>query len=129
MSVTCESLDNGYIFAYRLTDPLTVDELTPRLLETKAIRDSADHKIHTLVNLKQICKVPSGIIRMRISPDLTHRTSGYMVIVGANPLVESFVMTIAALARFKKISFFGNEADGSAYLRNKINEDLLNNSV
>jgi len=112
--------EGGHVFLFVLTDPWTLEELNLKLSQDAEIRDSAKHTIHAIVDLSGIKEIPIGLMSTHKSPDLTHPTRGYVVVVGATPLLASLSQTIFRVAGFRQYVFKADLEAGLEFLRETI---------
>jgi hypothetical protein len=125
MPITTQYLENDHIICYCLSDPFTVQEILPLLVEENRYRDEKPYKIHILVDLSGLRTIPDGYLALRNSPCMTHPNGGYIAFVGAARLVRAICEIICNLAHYKRIRFFKNEADARLFLYELIKDEEL----
>ncbi len=123
MPITLNLVDDGWILHYIDSDPWTAGELLDLNVVTEKYYRDTTHKIHTLTDASKLRTVPSGILRARNVPNLSHPNSGEIAIVGAAILVEKISSAMFRIAHFTRVKFFGTEPEAWAYLRDIISRE------
>jgi hypothetical protein len=114
----------GRVVCFTYTDPLTVSEITDSYAANRKHRDSVQHVVHCLVDVRGMHKVPFGALRTRGGPGFTHPRSGVIVFVGASHLARSLALVAATFTgNTTKLHFFDTETEAWVFLNNVIEED------
>jgi hypothetical protein len=122
MPATMEVREGGHVIYFRFTSPFTTGELLDVMRKDGDYRATVAFKVHALVQA-ELTEMPPMAFRGRQSPSLNHPTSGYFVIVGANPMIRFFAETVVKMVRKKDVKFFDTEEQGWAFLREIIAEE------
>jgi hypothetical protein len=123
MPVRVELIENGCILHYVFADPWTLNDMQEVNRRAREYYDAADHTIHVLLDVRKVRALPSGFMRARHNPDVTHPNAGHIAVVGASMLVKTIGDLVARLANFERVTFFEDEQDAWDYLH-----DILENS-
>ncbi len=129
MTVQLELIENGHVLHYVFTDPVDMRELEAFNRQEKEYYDVVTHRIHSLVDIRQMTHVPQGALHVRIRPNLTHKNSGHLVLVGASTLIRMLAETATRLAHFGHIEFFSEIDPAWAYLRDLIAKGTSNSAA
>src|SRR5579859_7118218 len=78
--------------------------------------DVSSCRVDTLVDVSKMTSIPSGVLRARQSPFLSHPRSGYQVVVGANVYAQRMAEILFHLTQFKRVRFFTRMDDAWAFL-------------
>jgi len=116
MPVHFEIVEGGHILRYTYSDTWTIDEYANMEERDREYRESVNHIVHSLT-IAKMKMVPSGALRTRNSPALTHRTAGSIAVVGAGKIARTFADAVFAMTHFKKVRFFDTEEQAMAWLR------------
>ena len=84
MPVTFYALESGRILYVRIVSPWTVDDLIATYPLQKPYFDQASGRVHSLYDMLEMRAIPKTPLRGRFSPGLFHKSSGYVVVVGAD---------------------------------------------
>jgi hypothetical protein len=116
MPVTAESIENGHILKYTVTDPWTMEDVTAATRLGKQIYDASPHLVHVLVDVSQTRRIPRGFMGIRHVPDLKHPNSGHIAVVGAAGLMRAAAELLGYFVPGGKSRCFDTEADALAWL-------------
>jgi hypothetical protein len=120
MPVTMEYVENGRVLLYTFTDPWDAQDLMGFYAETRAYLDKAEHKVHTLVDVRNARRVPTRVMDLRRGPDWSHPNSGHVAVVGAATAISIFVQAVFRISRFDRVQFFNTMDEAWTYLRKLI---------
>lgn len=124
MPVTVEVCEEGYVLLQTYLAPLTLEEIQNSFSATLPHRNSVQHSVHALIDMRNMGQFPFGILRLRISPSLTHPRSGLLVFVGASYLTRKLIILTAQFAgSVNKLQFFDNLDTAWIFLRKRIREE------
>src|SRR5215472_11904935 len=112
MPITVELRENNRVMYSAFIHPYTLTDALETVEKEKQLRDQYGGTIHSLVNLSQSGRPPSGILRVaRASPTFNHPSKGKLALVGASFLSQTIVQMASKLAqREREIHFFKTEA-------------------
>src|SRR5258708_35574548 len=100
MPVRLEVTHNGFIVVLVVEDPWTLNELACLYPVEQALFSKAEHKIHTLVDIRAMRTIPPGALSKRNSPNLVHPNSGRLAIVGTTPVARMLLEVACKLAYY-----------------------------
>src|SRR5262249_23707030 len=120
MPVKLELTENNRVLHVTFTDPWDIDDMTQLFAEDAAARNRFSYRIHTLVDMSASLRLPSGALRARYSPSVTHARRGHMALVVGSPLFKSVGEMVFRLAHFQDMKFCDTTDEAWAYLRNLI---------
>src|SRR5262245_59017503 len=125
MPITVELREHNRVMYSTFIHPYTLTDALETVEKDKQLRDQFGGTIHSLVNLSQSGRPPSGILRVASgSPSLTHPTKGKLALVGASFLSQTIVEMASKLARRdREIFFFKTEAQAMDFLRQVMAEE------
>jgi hypothetical protein len=124
MPVTVEVCEDGYVLLQTYLTPLTLEEIQNSFSATLPHRNSVQHSVHALIDMRNMGQFPFGILRLRISPSLTHPRSGRLVVVGANYLTRKLIVLTAQFAGSgDKLQFFETLDSAWVFLSKRIQEE------
>jgi hypothetical protein len=129
MPVTFELEENRRVMLWRLIDPWTLPELMAYYKEAQNILDGADQAVHSLIDLQQARRMPSGVLKARYTSTWDHPRSGYTVIAGGTPLMSRMLELVFKMTRFERIRFFEDEAAARAFLNELISTNSPDQSA
>jgi hypothetical protein len=122
--ITMELRENDRVIYYNVTDPWKLSDLLGLYKQNQTIRDQHMHKIHVLANLTATRHLPADILSARrLSPDITHPRSGYILVAGASPFIHSVVELAIRLLRTEKFQFAATEEAAWITLRKIIHSE------
>ena len=121
MPVTFRLEDNQRVMLWRLSDPWTLPELMAYYKEAQTILDGADQAVHSLIDLQQARRMPSGVLKARYTSTWDHPRSGYTVVAGGTPLMSRMLELVFKMTRFERVKFFEDEAEARVFLNELIN--------
>ena len=116
MPISVELVENGRILHYIFVDPWTLNDMQEVNRKASEYYDAAGHTIHVLLDVGKVRTLPSGFMRARHNPDVTHPNAGQIAVVGASMLVKTIGDLITRLAQFERVTFFEDEQEAWAYL-------------
>lgn len=116
MPVTFKLDAEQRIIFWYISDPWTLPQLTVHYNDVIAILDSTDHTINSIIDIRGVHKIPSGILKARYLSTWDHPRNGYALVVGATPLLRNIAEAAFKIARFERASFFPNEDEARAFL-------------
>lgn len=126
MPITAETRDDGHVRYFVITDPWQTSDLIAQYPADREYRDSVDFTVHMLMNISQMKHIPPGLLAARKdAPALSHRRSGYLVMIGAGTFPRVMAETIFKLAHYDRAVFFDTEEEGWAYIRKVIAEERV----
>ncbi|MCL4250719.1 MAG: hypothetical protein KJ065_21390 [Anaerolineae bacterium] len=120
MSVTMKVIEDGRILQVITADPWTLEDLTSAM---HAITTTGSYTLaprHTLIDVSRTQRLPPGILRARVHPDLVRLNTGYIVIVGANAIVRTMANALAMMAQTTRIQHFNTMQDALDFLHQVI---------
>ena len=120
MPVTLELRENGYVLLYTIRGRWDVSELIALFPEEKRNRDAAQHTVHAIVDLRAGRNIPTGLTRVRHGPGPTHKTAGYVALIGVPLLTRPLAVAIYRLLQFDRYKFFDSDTEAWAFIREKI---------
>jgi hypothetical protein len=120
MGIKLELRDQNRIIYFQYEDPWSIEELKRVNDEAIIYLDKATEDMYILVNVERIRQIPSGILRARNVPTMSHPRCARHVICGASPFVRSLSETIFKVTRYEKVAFFNTEAEGMKFLQESI---------
>ncbi len=124
MAVNFTLLEEGRIEYFVFSEPWTIQDLMLLRAQRKQYLDEAAYKVHTLVDVRHIKKIPPGLIPYACkSPIISHNNTGYTAIVGASRLVRSVSELVCRSVGYHRIIFFETEADALEFLRQHISQE------
>jgi hypothetical protein len=124
MPVTLEFRENGHVLHYIFSDPWEVGDLTALYPQSTAYLQNAPGKVHTLADVRDAHRLPSGLLTVRHGPDWSHENGGWIAVVGAMSLLKIFANIVFQLSQFDRVVFFDSEGEAWAYLRNAITAEV-----
>src|SRR5262249_17505630 len=127
MPVELELKENGRVMLWRFSDPWSLVELKPLTLQARDIFQKATFTVHSMADLRQARRVPSGVLSTRQVTTWQHARSGQLVLLGASAFARLMMETVFRIARFDRFRFFEDEAEALAYLRGLIAEETAQN--
>ena len=94
------------VIYFRAVDNLTIDELGEVIKFVEEGVRSASAPIHLIVDVRAVKSIPSNLleIKKRVSYP-GGENMGWIVIIGINPLINTFVKVLTQLMRSKYQSF------------------------
>src|SRR5258708_28743950 len=122
MPVDLELKDNGRVMVWRFVDRWSLAELKPLTLQARDILKQATFTVHSIADLRQAHRVPSGVLSTRQVTTWHHARSGQLAVLGASPFIKVMLETVFRIARFDRFRLFDDEAEAMAYLRGLIAE-------
>jgi hypothetical protein len=120
-----ESAEHGRVLCFQLADPLTTDELFQHNDDMRLLLDASRQRIHSYVNVIRLRQLPHGVIRRARIPLITHPKAGFMVVVGANLLIQTMLMIATQTAYFDRLRFFDTDAEAWAFLHTQIENEQM----
>jgi hypothetical protein len=121
MPVELTFLENGRVAYYKMTEPWNVQAVTALYARDAEYRDSVEFKVHTIIDLTEIRRVPATILASRAgSPALQHPRRGHTLVVGAPAQLKTLIEVITRVARFDDAHLMDTLDEGWAYLREVI---------
>jgi hypothetical protein len=124
MALTYEFSQDGSLVTLTVTDPWTIEEMDSFYKAERPLFDSAaNYKVHTLVDIRKMRTIPRGILRRGSSPNITHRNSGLVAIVGASMFAQSMANTAFRISQFKRARFFKTMEEAHQFLQTAIDAD------
>jgi hypothetical protein len=106
MPVNLQASENGKSMTLTLSDPWTINELLDTYPKAEVLFDAAKGPVHTIVDISKIGSIPSGALRARKSPFMSHPNSHTQVIVGAQHFARKMAEMVFQLTNFKRVKFF-----------------------
>ena len=129
MPVTMEIVENGRVIVYKYREPFNLRDLNPLYDQDQEYRDTVDFKVHTILDMEGVKKLPDGILGARIgSPVLSHKRSGVIVVVCAESLAKAVANVVLRISR-KEAKFFNTAEEGWVFLRQYIGPTTANASL
>jgi hypothetical protein len=124
MPIQMALVENGRVLYYVITDLWTVSELMAVYEQNAAIRDRSTQTIHTLVNLTDARHLPHGTLQARnYSPDASHRTAGFILLVGAHSYLRTILALALQLLRRDRFKFVNTEEEAWAIMRDILRDE------
>jgi hypothetical protein len=120
MGATFELREQDRIIYFLYEEPWSVDDIKRVNDEAILFLDKATEDMHILINVERIRHIPSGILRARNVPTMSHPRCAHIVICGASTFVRSLSETIFKVTRYEKAKFFNTEAEAMKFLREAI---------
>jgi hypothetical protein len=120
MPIKFEIRENGHVIYAYGSDPITIADYEANVQRDIAHRDSVPFRVHSIINMSHVQKLPNGVLSIRHSPSFRHPRAGEIAMIGTNPVIHLFAETIMRLANFPSPKFFKDEADAWEYLRQVI---------
>ena len=110
--------------------PWTIDELMAIYPDEQKLFDAADpaKKIYSIVDITQMSAIPTGALRARFSPQVTHHNSAGVIIVGGSALAKSLTETVFRLSQYSKIHFASSHDEAWVYLNSLISVSTERNT-
>src|SRR5690348_10673364 len=94
--------ENGYLLHYVYSDPWTIADMEAVNALSLKHYNAATHKLNVLVDISGSKNAPAGMLRARNNPDLKHRNSGKIAVVGANTLIKGVGEALLKLSHFER---------------------------
>jgi hypothetical protein len=117
MPLTYQFSDAGHLVTLTVTDPWTAQELEKFYEAERPYFDKAgNYKVHTLVDIRKMRSIPPGVLSRRKSPNITHKNSGLVLLVGASHLAQIMVNTAFTLTHVNKARFFSDISEAEQFL-------------
>jgi hypothetical protein len=110
----------GRVLCFRLSDPLTLYDLTRHDHDIRLLLDASRQRIHTCIDARELRTLPHGLLGLAKSPLLTHPRAGSVAVVGASPLAQTMMTIIAKSAYSAALRHFESETDAWAFLNEQI---------
>ncbi len=123
MPVTIELREENRVIFMVFEAPLRLQEIFDIYPLDKSYRDHFSHKIHALVDIRKMGKIPAGVLSARHAPDFTHPNSGYVVVIGADRLARVMGSMMAQIQGKNFFKFFDTHEEAWTFLRKIIAED------
>lgn len=120
MGAKLELRENGQVIYFLYEEPWSIDDIKRVNDEAVVYLDQAVKDMHILINVEQIRQVPSGIMRARNVPTMTHPRCAHILICGASMIVRALSETIFKVARYQKAKFFNTEEEAMNFLHDII---------
>jgi hypothetical protein len=117
MPVTNKLAEDGHILYRVVSDPWQVEDLLCADEQVRVHYDHAEHKVHLLVNVSDVHRIPPAVFRLGRGMTITHPNSGHIILVGATTLTRRLSETVFRIAKFDRAHFFDVEEDAWTYLR------------
>jgi hypothetical protein len=124
MPVTADLIENGRIICLRTASPWNVDETFEAYKVAEGYFDAATHKLHSLVDVRDLVSIPPGVLKVRNTPFISHKNSGNMAVVGAQKLARTLAETMLKLTSFKRARFFETYEEAIDYLKQIITNEV-----
>jgi len=116
MPIKFEIRENGHVIYALGCDPISLADYEANVQYDIAHRDSVPFRVHSLINLSQVHKMPNGVLSIRNSPSFRHPRAGSIAMVGTNTMLHLFAETLMRLANFPPPKFFKTEDEAWDYL-------------
>jgi hypothetical protein len=116
MGAKLELRENNSIIYFLYEEPWSVDDIKRVNDEAMVYLDKATKDMHILINVERIHQIPSGILRARNVPTMSHPRCAHIVICGASAFVRSLSETIFKVTRYEKARFFNTEQEAMKFL-------------
>jgi len=123
MPVTTDLLENGRIIYLRTASPWSIEETFEAYKVAETYFDTALHKLHSLIDVRDLVSIPPGVLKVRNTPFISHKNSGNMAVVGAQKLARTLAETMLKLTSFKRAKFFETYEDAIDYLKQLIADE------
>lgn len=123
MGAKFELKESNRVIYFYYDEPWSVDDIKAVNDEALPYLDSATEDMHLLINVENIRQIPSGILRARNVPTMSHPRCAHIIICGASTFVKALSETIFKATRYEKAKFFRTEAEGMDFLREIIAKD------
>lgn len=123
MPVTWELREDGRVSHYFFTDPWKATELTHWYPQDNAYRDSVKFRVHTVMDLRNMRQVPSGVLSVRNDAPAFRQDSGQLVMIGAATFAKVITETVLRLVHYDKAKFFDTAEEGWAYMLKILREE------
>lgn len=89
-------------------DNFTIDELAESIKFIEEAVRTTDSRIHLIVDVRAVKSIPSNVLEIKKRVTYLDRDHmGWMLLIGANPLVSTFVKVLTQLMGTKYQSFKG----------------------
>lgn len=115
MPATLTLEENGRVLHYVLEDPVNIAEIRTVEKQANGHYESANDKLHTLMDLGRVRSLPNGIFQFRGTKGLSHRNAGETVVLVASVYVQAIGETFVKLSGNKHIHFFRPQEDQKAW--------------
>ncbi len=123
MGAKFEVRENNRIIYFYYDEPWSVDDIKRVNDDAIVYLDKATVDMHILINVEKIRQIPSGILRARNVPTMSHPRCAHIVICGASTFVRSLSETIFKVTRYEKAKFFTTEAEAMKFLQDAITNE------
>jgi len=120
MGAKFELREQNKIIYFLYEEPWSVDDIKRVNDEAMVYLDKSKEDMHILINVERIRQIPSGILRARNVPTMSHPRCAHIVICGASTFVRSLSETIFKVTRYEKARFFTTEAEAMRFLQESI---------
>jgi hypothetical protein len=123
MPATIELIEDNRVVYMVYTAPLTLQEIRDLYPLDQEYRDNAQHKVHTLIDIRNMGDIPPGILSTRYAPSHVHPNSGFVVVLGADARARILGDMMAIMQGENHFRFFDTEDEAWGFLRKAIAED------
>ena len=121
MPISCTLREHGHIEHIIASEPWTLQDLITVHQHLMAAFESATHKIHLLVDIRDVTTIPLGVISFLVKNALErHPGIGYTAIVGGSRLLRGVADTLHQLAHYDRGRYFDTESEAWAFLLGQI---------
>lgn len=120
MVAKLELREDNKIIYFLYEEPWSVEDIHRVNQEAMDYLNQASEDMHILINVERIRQIPSGILRARNVPTMSHPRCAHIVICGASTFVRSLSETIFKVTRYEKAKFFNTEAEAMNFLKDAI---------
>ena len=120
MPIKNELIENGHVLLSVYETPWGLEDLVGFNALAAKHYAQATHKIHLLIDARQMGTIPYGVLRSRAYSHFTHPRSGAIAVVGASTIARALAETVLRLAHFDRAKFFMTQEEALEYLRTVI---------
>jgi hypothetical protein len=108
MGVKAEVVRDGRVVIQIYTDPLDMKEIMDQYHWIRnEIIEHATKKVHTIIDMRQVTKIPSNMLRHGAQPlKETHPMGGQIVLVINNPVVNALADVFTRIVRNYEIKVY-----------------------
>lgn len=116
MSFFLDFTDDGHIFHWKINDPWTVADVIGSFKIVTSHMEQVSFRVHGLIDMRQVRTVPENFLQIR-SPYFSHPRRGHIAIIGANPLIRTFVIAMFRLENYQDYHFYNDEYNAYYFLK------------
>lgn len=113
------SSDERYLM-YSASDPLAMEDLLLAYEEDREHRDRLAYKVHVIVDLSKVKRVPSNWLMAKAAPGFSHPRSGEVLFVGISESLRIFLNVLLKITGFKRVKLFNTLDEALEYMETLI---------